>query len=180
MHIETLRLKLIPATPALARAEIARTPDFSRLLGASVPRNWPPQGVEDALPLFLDWLEAAPEAVGWYSWYALDVSEPAAASVLVGCGGFLGPPQDGGIELGYSVLEQFQGRGYGTEMVAGLVQWSLAQPGVEIISAETESANPASERVLIKSGFSRVGAIGPDGGERFELGRQEEEPRSDG
>ncbi len=72
MFIETTRLKLIPATPAMARAEIAGTPEFARLLSASVPRNWPPSGVEDALPLFLDWLEAAPDAVGWYSWYALD------------------------------------------------------------------------------------------------------------
>ena len=180
MFIETARLKLIPATLSMARAEIAGTPEFARLLGASVPRNWPPQGVEDALPLFLDWLEAAPEAVGWYSWYALEVSDPAATPVLVGSGGFLGPPQYGVVELGYSVLTQFQGQGFATEIVGGLIQWAFAQPGVELIAAETETANPASERVLMKSGFSRIGAVGADGGERFELGRDKSEPGSDG
>src|SRR4051812_38635479 len=98
--IQTTRLKLIPATVALARAEIGDRGEFARLLGASVPANWPPENAADALPLFLRWLEAAPDRVGWFGWYALVLGDEvpgdeAALPVLVGGGGFLGPPRDG-------------------------------------------------------------------------------------
>ena len=95
MTIETARLKLIPATVALARAEIGDRGEFARLLGASVPDNWPPETLADALPLFLGWLEAAPDRVGWFGWYALATGGGAAAPVLVASGGFKGPPQEG-------------------------------------------------------------------------------------
>ncbi len=167
--IETARLKLMPATVALARAEISDRSEFAWLLGASVPDNWPPEALAGALPLFLGWLEAAPDRVGWFSWYALAEGDGAAAPVLVASGGFLGPPQDGTAEIGYSVLPQFQGWGYATEMVGGLVGWALGQPGVVRVAAETEWANPASVRVLSKAGFVPSGPAAESGGARFEL-----------
>src|SRR3954453_3995567 len=101
--IETTRLKLIPATVASARAEIGDRGEFARLLGAAVPDNWPPETAADALPLFLGWLEAASDRVGWFGWYALVAPGAAAAAgpaVLVGGGGFFGPPRDGVARIG--------------------------------------------------------------------------------
>src|SRR3982750_2934433 len=104
----------MPATVALARAEIGDRGEFARLLGASVPDNWPPETTADALPLFLRWLEAAPDRVGWFGWLALaggrgarGGAEPALPVLVGGCG-FLGPPRDGVAKMGYSVLPQFQ------------------------------------------------------------------------
>lgn len=165
--IDTLRLKLIPATIALARAEIGDRGEFARLLGAVVPDLWPPETLADALPLFLARLEAAPDCVGWFGWYALAAGDAAAAPVLVASGGFNGPPHDGTAEIGYSVLPQFQGQGYATEMVVGLVRWALRQPGVARVIAETEWANPASVRVLEKAGFAPCGQACESGGARF-------------
>lgn len=167
--IETARLKLIPATVDLARAEIGDRGEFARLLGASVPNNWPPETLADALPLFLGWLEAASDRIGWFGWYALAAGNGAAAPVLVASGGFKGPPQDGVVEIGYSVLPQFQGRGFATEVVGGLVRWALGQPGVARVAAETEWANPASVCVLSKAGFVPAGPATEPGGARFEL-----------
>ncbi len=167
--IVTERLTLLPASVALARAEIADRGEFVRLLQASVPDNWPPASAADALPLFLSWLEAAPDQVGWFGWYAL--ARGAGAPTLVASGGFLGPPQDGTVHIGYSVLPQFQRTGYATELVGGLVRWAFAQPGVSRIAAETEWANPASTRVLEKSGFIVAGVPTEPGGTRFELVR---------
>ena len=169
MVIETTRLTLVPATVALARSEITDRGEFARLLGASVPDNWPPETLADALPVFLGWLEAAPERVGWFVWYALAAGEGPAGPVLLASGGFKGPPQDGTAESGYSVLPQFQGRGYATELVGGLVRWALQQPGVARVVAETEWANPASVRVLTKTGFSPRGTVKESAGACFEF-----------
>jgi ribosomal-protein-alanine N-acetyltransferase len=167
--IQTARLKLIPATVVVARAEIGHRGEFARLLGASVPDNWPPETLADALPLFLGWLEAAPHRIGWFGWYALATAAGTAALVLIASGGFKGPPQNGTAEIGYSVLPQFQRRGYATEMVSGLVRWALGQPGVARVAAETEWANPASVRVLSKAGFAPAGPASEPGGARFEF-----------
>lgn len=166
--IETTRLRLMPATIALARAEIGDRGELARLLGASVPDDWPPETLADALPLFLGRLEAAPDRIGWFAWYALAGDDGAAAQVLVASGGFKGPPLDGTVEIGYSVLPRFQGRGYATEMVDGLVRWAMEQPGVNRVAAETEWANPASVRVLTKAGFVPCGRGTEPGGARFE------------
>ncbi len=166
--IETPRLRLVPATMELARAELQDRSLFARLLGASVPGNWPPVTLADALPLFLSWLEAAPDRVGWFSWYALAAVGDADAAVLVASGGFLGPPDEGVVEIGYSVLDQFQGRGYATELVDALTRWAFAQPGVTRIVARTEEANPASMRVLQKARFVCVGPATEPGGVRYE------------
>ena len=167
--IETNRLRLIPATVALARAELADRAEFARLLGASVPENWPPESLADALPTFLAWLEAAPDCAGWFSWYALARGDGPVSPVLVASGGFMGPPQDGATEIGYSVLPQYEGRGYATEMVTGLVRWAMEQPGVARVVAKTEWANPASVRVLFKAGFIAAGTAREQGGARFEF-----------
>lgn len=176
--IQTIRLTLMPATVAHARAEIRDRAEFARLLQADVPDNWPPESLVDALPLFLDWLEAAPEQAGWFGWYAL-AREGANGRTLVGGGGFLGPPQDGEITLGYSVLPQFQRQGFATEMAGTLVRWAIEQPAVLQISAETEWANPASVRVLEKLGFRIAGPGADAGGMRFELSKDSRRSGSD-
>jgi RimJ/RimL family protein N-acetyltransferase len=167
--ITTTRLTLVPATLALARAEIGDRAEFARLLGAVVPGNWPPESAADALPLFLSWLEAAPDRVGWFAWYALGRAPGDDAATLVGGGGFLGPPQCGTCQIGYSVLTQFQRLGYATEMVRGLVGWAFAQEGVNTVEAETEWANPASVKVLRRLGFVAIGTASENGAAKFEL-----------
>jgi ribosomal-protein-alanine N-acetyltransferase len=167
--IVTRRLTLVPASVALARAELDDRAAFADLLGAVVPEAWPPPTTIDALPLFLSWLEAAPDRVGWFAWYALLRDASDSGSILVGGGGFLGPPEDGTVQLGYSILSEFQRRGYATEMVRGLATWAFVQPSVAVIAAETEWANPASVRVLERAGFHAAGTASHPEGTRFEL-----------
>lgn len=172
--IATARLRLVPATFALARAELLDRRDFGDLLGARVPDNWPPPTVAEALPWILMRLQAAPDCGCWFSWYAL-ADQPAvggdAVPVLVASGGFIGPPLDGEVAVGYAVLPQFQGRGYASEMAGALVDWAFAQARVERVVAETDWANPASVRVLEKIGFLPVGAAAASEGRRFQRRR---------
>ena len=167
--IITERLTLMPATVDLARAELDDRSKFAHMLGAVVPDDWPPASAADALPLFLGWLEAAPERSGWFGWYGLARPDLGGPAVLVASGGFLGPPASGAVRLGYSVLPEFQRRGYATEMVNGLLRWAFTHPEVEVVESETEWANPASARVLEKAGFVASGPALESGGSRYEL-----------
>jgi RimJ/RimL family protein N-acetyltransferase len=153
--VTTARLNLVASTAHLARAELHDRDAFARGLGASVPENWPPETLADALPLFLELAEANPQWEGWLGWYAVTSAQP---SVLVGSAGFKGPPDgDGAAEVGYSVLPQFEGRGYATEMAAGLIEWARATGRARAILAQTTEDNIGSRRVLAKLGFVAAG-----------------------
>ena len=168
--LRTERLELVPATAPLVRAELGRTGTFSELLGAEIPKNWPPELLVDALSFFLEQLDQHPEQAGWLSWYGVLRGDPEP--VLVGSGGFKGCPQpDSTIEVGYSVLPQYQGCGYATEAAAGLLSWAFAHSEVSRVIAETLPDNARSIRVLEKLGFLRIGQGSEPGLIRFELAR---------
>lgn len=170
MIIETQRMRLIPATAELARAELFDRVAFARQLTAEVPDNWPPESAADALPWFLEQLLAAPrERYGWLAWYGVQRGTPADRFILVAGAGFKGPPHDGVVETGYSVLPQFQRQGFATEMVGALTQWALSQPGVECVIAQTGRDNIHSIRLLTKLGFVRRGIADYSADDRYEL-----------
>ncbi|NLE56743.1 MAG: GNAT family N-acetyltransferase [Planctomycetes bacterium] len=152
--IVTNRMRLVPATVALAQAELTSRAEFARLLSATVPDEWPPEILADALPTFLEFIEAAPDQIGWFVWYAIVRGPGETSGILAASGGFKGPPCDGTVEIGYSVLPRFQGQGFATETVRALVDWAFAQPGVSRIIAETTEGNVASMRLLHKLGFT--------------------------
>lgn len=68
------------------------------------------------------------------------------------------PNEHGEIEIGYGTYEEFQGRGFMTEMVAGMISWAKTQPGVKAIVASTDKSNVASFKVLQKNGFAQTGS----------------------
>ncbi|MVM35089.1 GNAT family N-acetyltransferase [Spirosoma sp. HMF4905] len=63
------------------------------------------------------------------------------------------PDETGTIEIGYGTYPAVQRKGYMTEMVGGLVDWSGQQPGVVRVVADTNTDNVASQKVLEKNGF---------------------------
>jgi len=168
MTLETPRFLLVPATAELVAQEIAGSEALGKALSADVPTDWPPEETVDALPWFLSRLKSDPGLSGWLNWYGLYRDDTSRRPVLVGSAGFFGPPEDGSVEIGYSVLPSFQGRGFATEIVTGLVTWALSQPAVECVAAESSSENHASLRVLRKIGFTPVGAGRDEGCLRFE------------
>jgi len=60
------------------------------------------------------------------------------------------------IRIGYVLSESAWGQGLATELVTGFVDWCRSRPGVSKIFAGVEASNPASVRVLEKSGFHLV------------------------
>jgi ribosomal-protein-alanine N-acetyltransferase len=61
------------------------------------------------------------------------------------------------IRLGYVLAEAAWGRGIGSELVGGFVEWCRAQSEIGSLIAGVTADNPASIRILEKSGFRLVG-----------------------
>lgn len=155
--IETTRLIIIPATIEMLKSEINEKSKLSVLLGAVIPNSWPPETLVDAFPWFIEQLERNPGQDSWYCWYALLKSKDTSKNILVGSVGFKGRPDNSGtVEIGYSVLNEYQGKSIATEMVSALTKWAFSQSGVNAIIAETTTDNFASSKVLKKCEFMQI------------------------
>jgi [ribosomal protein S5]-alanine N-acetyltransferase len=77
--------------------------------------------------------------------------------LIVGDMGFKGGPnEEGTIDLGYSIVPSYQGKGYATEMGRAMVEWALTHSDVKKVIATCNPDNVASIRVLEKIGFKRT------------------------
>ena len=106
---------------------------------------------------------------GEWDWYAMWMIEKMDGT-HIGDLCFKGLREDGIAEIGYGILEEYQGQGYATEAVQAACRWAFLHPDVRSLEAETDAGNTASQRVLEKCGFRPNGTFGEEG-PRFTLGR---------
>jgi len=166
--LRTARLELIAATLEMVTADLHRREQLPALLRAEIGEGWPP-------PLYdvsaMEWLKKSLGADstlgGWTAWYWIQ----RRPRVLIGLSGFKSRPKNGVVELGYSVVEKYQRRGFATEVVGAMVHWAFAN-GVERVLAETLPELIASQRTLLKNGFQYVGEGSEPGVMRFERRRR--------
>ena len=116
----------------------------------------------------VDLLRRNPAVAGWAAWYFIANRHKRVA---IGMGGFKGLPVAGAIEIGYSLLPEFQKKGYATEAVAALLDWAFGHDEVVHVIAETLPESAPSIRVLERSGFTNIGQGSEEGILRFELSR---------
>jgi RimJ/RimL family protein N-acetyltransferase len=77
---------------------------------------------------------------------------------VVGLCGYHQPPStEGEVEIGYNVAPSRQRRGHATRAVAAIVAIAKDDPAVKTVLASTPVDNIASQRVLERNGFARVG-----------------------
>ena len=166
--LQTERLELTAATAEMLEAEEDRS-RLANLLQADVPPNWPtPMYDADARAHFLALMRERPDALGWAVWY-IALAE-AGRKTLIGATGAIGPPSDDGvIEIGYSLLEQFHGRGYATEALGAFLDEAWRHSVLRRVIADTFPDLTASIRVLEKNGFVPCGPSVEPGAIRFEL-----------
>jgi len=72
---------------------------------------------------------------------------------LVGFVGIGGDP----VNVAYAVHPECQGRGFGSEMMQGLVDWGFQVGGQTLLEADHFLDNPASGHILRKCGFEECG-----------------------
>jgi ribosomal-protein-alanine N-acetyltransferase len=157
--IQTQRLQLVNATLRHFDAELESLEAISRLLGARVLGGWPPGEYDrQAIDFFRTCVIAHPESAEWYSWYAIERGPVNSEGILIGAAGYFGPPSKAGIvEIGYSIVPGFRGRGYASEIVEALVGRAFSYPSVSRIIAHVKPENGPSVRVLERCGFVLAG-----------------------
>lgn len=151
--LRTEHLTMVPLSRAICDSALRDRERLARLLGAHVPDDWPGPDFAGFLPALQRALREDPGCGEW-----LGVIIRTADRVVVGDMGFHGPPDDeGGVEIGYSILPEYRRLGYASEMARALIDWALARRDVTMVTATGVSAgNQASIRVLEKVGMRQA------------------------
>jgi [ribosomal protein S5]-alanine N-acetyltransferase len=158
--LRTDRLTLVPATCAILAADLEDRTALARLLSARIPAAWPPPLMDGNV--LRDFLRMRTDTTGplFSLWYWVYNGPGPDGRVLAGSGGIVQSGTDTDtVVLGYSVLDEFQNRGYATEAVRALVSEIFLQPGIRTIAATTFPHLASSIRVLEKCGFTKTGNV---------------------
>ncbi len=169
-ELRTARLRLLAASLEAAEAEANNREAFESLLDAQIPDHWPPPFNDEESQRWLrDTLHREPSAIGWLMWYF--IRDDGTPRVVIGNGGFKGAPKDGVVEIGYSIVPEFQRQGYASEAVSALIAWAFSHRSVHRIIAETLPELDLSQRLLHKLGFQRCDGASEPQVWRYELHR---------
>ena len=162
--LDTPRLRLVPFDPSQLLALVESPARFAERMGLPAAPGLREFFVSGEVPrAWLDALRAAPGPDPWTFGFAVASREHGQ---VIGTAGFKGPPDaDGVVEVAYAIAPAFEGRGYATEAAAALVAFAEADDRVRTIRAHTLPDGAASQRVLERCGFARVGPVDdPDDG----------------
>lgn len=149
MTLLTPRLELVPITLSFVDADLHRRDELPGLLHAEIAEGWPPPLIDVAAMQRIKEALSTQPASGVFTAYYWITREPR---VLIGLGGFKSCPTAGAVEIGYTVVPAFQGRGFATEAITALVAAAFGE-GVECVFADTLPELAASQRVLLKCAF---------------------------
>lgn len=163
-ELSTPRLILLGADEASLRAELRSHEALAIAIDSNVPAAWPPEhhdlGVIEWVLRSLDLL--APNDPWRFFYMVLSIPR-----TLIGtCGFKRAPDENGCVEVGYSVLQQFRCRGYASEAVKALMNVAFAR-GASEVAAETFPSWASSLRVMEKCGMTRVGVGSESGTVRY-------------
>lgn len=183
LTMRTERLELVASNAILAKANLERGEEFGRMLDALIPKDWPPPLNDiESMRWSAEYHAHQDGTTGWMEWFIILADPRQNARQAVGIAGFKGSPTgDGTVEVGYSVMEDQQRKGYATEAVRRLVEWAFANPLVRRVIAETYPELTPSIRVMEKIGMRFIGVGSGERIIRYELKREEWErnPGSD-
>ncbi len=126
--------------------------EMDALIGQSRLPDWAedfpqPTDLDAARQLFEQGLHTAANAL------ATRLIRERETGEVVGSIGFLLLPEDGDVEVSYSVVPSRRKRGYATEALISLARLALDDPTVSRVLAHTDEENTASQELLLTAGF---------------------------
>ena len=128
--------------------------DYSCLLAGRAPRHFTladtPIASPDVLQMLADVAQRVRATFSPASWLIVERDE------VVGLCSVTRPPEAGIIDIGYGIAPSRQGRGSAGRAVHDIITWAR-RVALTAVTAETAVTNIASQHVLIRSGFIRVG-----------------------
>jgi ribosomal-protein-alanine N-acetyltransferase len=167
--ILTPRLALIAITPAMLRSEQAQDNQLGLLTQAVVPPQWPPAEWEPhVFDVLLAQYERFPGQIACHRYVAL-LNADATRTLIGTLGAFCRESSPHEVEIGYSILPAWQGKGLATEGTRALLGLIRNHPGITSVVAHTFPHLTASIRVMEKCGFQFEGPGEEAGTVRYRL-----------
>jgi RimJ/RimL family protein N-acetyltransferase len=158
------RVRLIPASVPLLTALTNERDAFAEMIGSPIPDGWPE--FPEAIGFTLAQLQDATADVGaWSMQFFIDLE----TGRLVGSGGYVAPPVDRTVEIGYEVAPEFRGRKLGVAAARALIEKAVESRDVDTIIAHTLPGPNPSTGVLAALDFQHVAdQLDPDVGAVWE------------
>lgn len=146
--ITTERLELRRFRPEDAEAFSAyrSVPEVARFQSFTAPFS-----LEEAQRTVASYAEGDPLQAGWFQ-YAI-----ALDGLLIGDIGLNTFDNLMQADIGYTLAQEYQGKGYATEAVGGLLEHLFTVRELHRVSAEVDARNVASARLLERLGFQQEG-----------------------
>jgi RimJ/RimL family protein N-acetyltransferase len=159
--VETERLWLLPLTGEdLDRLAEGRG-HLEKALGLA------PSGLEtsetiqkemrDALRHWRAFVREHPKDYRWGTNWEIIRREESRSIGGIGMSGL--PDEEGKVTIGYVIDDRYQGKGYASEALKGLVGWAFRHEKLRALEALTPKTNRISQRVLEKNGFQPLKEI---------------------
>ena len=151
-------IELRPFSPGDLLALIEGTDAFQRSFGgfaADGLRSFYVSG--EVSEKWLEQLRQTPQPDPWTVGFAV---VERASGLVIGSAGFKGPPDaEGVVEAAYGIVPEFEGKGFATEALRGLVAFASRAHRVRVLRAHTLPTENASTRVLSKNSFHKLGEV---------------------
>jgi len=151
--IETERLIIKPLTCDELIKQIDSPDELAEDLGLTPSKALIDQETKEAIisDLLPNITDSNKDPLFYTMWIMIEKSKKA----IIGGICFHGEPDaNGEVEIGYGTDDEHRNKGYMVETIAGLINWIRNNKRVRVITAETDSSNIPSIRVLEKNGFS--------------------------
>jgi RimJ/RimL family protein N-acetyltransferase len=128
------------------------------------PKLWLDRGFSDPHKYFLNNRNPIPYRINQVrkdpevAKYLLRVAVLKKGMEIIGSAGFHNLPDENGmIEIGFGVDPTFQNKGYGKQLLYGMWNWVVNEPGVQTLRYTVSPSNLISQQIIQKLEFHLVG-----------------------
>ncbi len=153
--IETKRLILRPLSLDELTKHIKSPDELAKDLGLAPSKALVDAETQEAIlnDLLPNLEDKNKDPLFYTMWIVIEKSNKA----IIGGICFHGEPDENGqVEIGYGTDEEFRNKGYMTETISGLIEWTRENKNIKAIKAETKSTNISSIRVLERNNFKKI------------------------